>query len=358
MRGARILHAQQYMKHLFIIWEAGQHVKDAIVSDLRETYTVHHECEVQWTPDVFDYGLMRLYGGGVGDKAERVGRGPFTALIVDDPQPQIQCEMSDRHGMHWLNARIKESKHRYRIMARKEVGALDFDYVHASDTEGDTLRDVTLLFGCDPEALPQGSWKWMHDLVGFPSYQSEAELFSVLNAATDYVLLRQDAADIDLLVLDRGKAALDIGAQPLFADPLRTAYVVNIAGRYRQLDLRYVGDGYYDRRWQLRMIQERELREGIYRLSPEHDFYALYYHALIHKTGVPAHHHRTLATMARQHGLTYSRKSLDTWMARHRYRITRPVDYSVVFNEQECLEPTWMERLQDKWNLLQYVWAH
>lgn len=229
--------------------------------------------------------------------------------------------------------------------------------MHASDTEADTRRDVALLFGCAPEALPAGSWKWLHDLVGIPSYQDMAEVYRVMTAGLEYVLLREDHKDVDLLVADRGKAALFLGATPLFADPIRTAYVITVAGTYRRLDLRYVGDGYYDTAWERAMLSERVLRDERFVLAPEHAFYGLYYHALMHKPALPYHRHVQLSMLSRMQGFSYSRRALDDWMRAHAYRYTRPVDGSVCFNEAEAPMPTVGDRLRHTWRMLRHALA-
>lgn len=343
------------MKHLFIIWQAGYPVKERVLADLKEQFTVEHICEVRWNQEQFDYALCRFYGGGIGAKAERCGRGPFTAIVVEDPEPMMSYDVSDRHGAHWVNLRVKQNKYKYRSWASGGSGHVaDCDYIHASDTDHDTKRDVMLLFGCDPETLPQGSWQWLHDLVGMPFYRTEQEVFEVLNAATEYVLLRIDEKDIDLLVANREKAVLEIGARPLFHDPLRTAHVVNVAGMYRQLDVRYIGDGYYDTNWQRAMLATRELRDGRYRLDAEHDFYALYYHALVHKQAMPYNRHLELTAMAQVHGFAYQRYALNKWMAQHGYRYTRPVDGSVYFNEHEVPMPTMGDQLRHSWRVIKH----
>jgi hypothetical protein len=108
--------------------------------------------------------------------------------------------------------------------------------------------------------------------------------------------------------------------------------------------LRFVGDGYYDDRWQLRMLQSAQQHGGcVSVLSPDDHFFSLLYHAKVHKRSVSDAYRLRLPVLAGSLGLEAFRSAdfnddkvaaglLAGFLASRDYRCTTPLDIGVRCN--------------------------
>ena len=151
--------------------------------------------------------------------------------------------------------------------------------------------------------------------------------------------------DIDLLVRDADECAGILGARKVFPEAWRVHYEVEVAGRPVRFDFRFVGDGYYDERWERAILAGGVVSDGVRRPSPEDAFYALVYHALFQKREVASDYGAKALALARAAGIGGA--TFDDWVVslggflRARgYRVTRPVDSSVYLDD---LLPRWEE---------------
>lgn len=148
-------------------------------------------------------------------------------------------------------------------------------------------------------------------------FYSVREVFEVLNnAGVNYLVLRnyeklltpqffvEGHPDIDILCEDSqiivrllDATSLRPDVPPFLGDG--THYQISVGGSIVSLDLRYVGDGYYDSTWQKEMLKNRINRNGIFTVSDEDYFYSLIYHAVFQKRVLSPEYMDRLSEMSR-----------------------------------------------------------
>ena len=149
-------------------------------------------------------------------------------------------------------------------------------------------------------------------------------------------ILLEGHNDIDLLCRDRDSRDIIIrflDARPLTSDGFH--YSFQYKGRQVTLDTRILGDGYYDRRWQRRMLQKKKQHPlGFYIMDPENYYFSLIYHAVYQKKDdLSAEYARRLNQMSPSNEtLTQSdfAEQLNDFMQRNRYAYTVTQDKGVV----------------------------
>lgn len=165
--------------------------------------------------------------------------------------------------------------------------------------------------------------------------------FDYLNENIKYVVMRNFDdlpfdyhtayhGDIDLLVEDY-EAICDITqAQKIYPESYRVHQEVIIGNEKVRFDFRFVGDGYYDKRWQRGILKRRVIRNGIY-IPSEQDFkYMLLYHALVQKKEIASDYERKLDNLFGKG--RWGVDELKVFLKSMKYKPTCPKDLSVIYN--------------------------
>lgn len=288
-------------QHVIVLW-SGCDAVDRIVADARSRFTVLDEWTQHWTN--FADEMTRFYNvetapgldPEIAAKMVLAGTDQFTVVVVRDDVPAYGDRQTTR-GVRTVNTNLFDAKQLWRSWSS------NMETVHASDTVDDALDNLAVL------------------LPGFD------DLDSALAAITcDYVVLRnfdgEQTGDVDLLVHDLAEAVRSLGALRVNPEPYRVQYAVRIGGQWVPFDLRHVGDGYYDEKWQRNILDAREGN----RPDDEHWYYSLLYHALHHK-GTLSGYADTLERI--RPGAQHTREALGAWMDKQGYRYTHPSDVTV-----------------------------
>lgn len=129
------------------------------------------------------------------------------------------------------------------------------------------------------------------------NWENAKKVFETLNRNVSYLVLRnhegfyksillENHADIDILCekKDRKKIICLLGAVPRLQRKDNIHYKILISSVCIPIDIRVVGDGYYDKKWESDMLHDRKYdsREFFY-MNDEDYFWSLLYHALYHK---------------------------------------------------------------------------
>lgn len=352
--------------HLFILWEKVGHASESVLQRIRSEFDILQVFRVRWSPALFSANLSRFYGQKLPagcDKEASCGAGLFTLVVVRDSCPEYALRDTTR-GTARVNTRSFDLKSFFRSTAGGNLP------IHATNTPQEAAHDLALLLGFGPSgfvAAYPGLWNGeiislRRDLSGAQGWESLAELFTVLNETTGYIVLRnfdglpehfqlELHGDIDLLVDNYVDACLATNAMPVFNDPWRVHHTVVIGGTEVPFDFRYLGDNYYDRRWQRCLLDTRKLAPGGFFVpDTENHFYSLLYHATVHKPAVAPDYMKKLALLAQTSGLSLPpdefftepqkvRTFLRRFMKPRGYRFTRPHDPTVYFNPTVALSP-------------------
>lgn len=111
-------------------------------------------------------------------------------------------------------------------------------------------------------------------------------------------------------------------------------YYTNIAGKRLLLDIRCVGDNYYDKQWECDMLASRLWDGKYYILNGENKKYSLLYHGLIHKLEFSRlkydeYYNNTFGVVDMDSLI----KIMRSFLAKKNYTVVVPYDKGVCFNE-------------------------
>ena len=184
----------------------------------------------------------------------------------------------------------------------------------------------------------------------------------LLDNIKEYVLLRgfeklhlqlpllKEQEDIDILVTSKDTLQKSFG-NTIFTYP--NSNTVIIQGNKVKFDRRYLGDNYYDTKWQQDMLSSKIPHKFFYIMNPSHQYYATLYHGLIHKgtihskyeKGLQDYEHTTLLENTVEHTIKKSLSSenlilyryykLLCFMIAHNYTFVIPLDKGVGFHKNK-----------------------
>ena len=179
------------------------------------------------------------------------------------------------------------------------------------------------------------------------------EVFAALHTVKEeYIILRNyeeiDAdnfytsghADVDFLARDGRRFAKQIHAYPRFVSDDGIHYKVLIAGTEVVIDVRSVGDGYYDANWEMALLHNRVMLDGrFYIPDKENTYYSLVYHAILQKKELAEDYLRRLNKMAENLGVQAKTEQehlsvLERYMKEKGYFYTVPYDIWVPLRQE------------------------
>lgn len=342
---------------LLIIWNNALYKEEKIEKDLKKNFLIIKKIMVKWDEKFMEENFLRFYSHSltkfpeedidniVKAKVEHCGTGEFRVFILQDLSPRYRVHKISA-GEALVNTKIFNLKNKY----RKWTGG--GHKIHATDDRKEFEKDMALLFGIKKSIrrLPNVVDS---NVLGLEGWNSIEELFYVLNRSVKYVVLRnyeclpkkytlENHGDIDLLLSDLRSAVYLTGGKKAFPEDYRVHYFIKIKEEQIPFDFRFVGDNYYDKKWQEEILNSRRNNNGIYVPSQKNYFYSLLYHALIHKLVVSNDYiakfnelSKLLKIKIRSELFNEKEMSLilRRFLRRHRYRVVKPIDESVGFKK-------------------------
>jgi len=340
--------------HLIIVWSKGLAEKDKIINDAKTKFTVLEEYYITWTQEKFSENLSRFYGENLpknSRKEKHCGADTFLCLVVLDKAPKYNVRTTSKGGKvvnvnlfdtkqlyrdwtgggHKIHAtdNIKESKYQLALLVNKSY----FDYLTADNFSGETIDLV-------------------QDLVGIDGWENINEVFSVLQNASNYLVLRNYEnleeevnalhPDIDILCDDKELFVRLINGKASTRKKYRVQYRVSVGGKAVCFDVRHVGDDYYCSQWARTLLSQKVLGSAnMFVPDPENHYFTLVYHALLHKPNFTDDYHKKLVLLGNaierdlneadflENNLIHR---LTGFMDRHHYHYTVPKDRTVFWN--------------------------
>lgn len=339
--------------HIFVVWQSGFEHLSQILWELSLEFEIKHAEKLTWEKEEIPQALTRMYPNRDFDlqspKLKEIGGGELIYILVVDKHPEIRKEVNQRVLRQKKKHRTQELGHpifRWRVK--------NINYLHASDLETEALFNF--------QALTNGTEEEFNQLksgptvmfvptmkrrtleikkINKPAFSTIKDVFDLLNEHTSYAVLRNwegwpeelisDAhADVDLLTEDYYKTLLLLGAKPIFPQSYRVHHLVNIGDRSIPFDVRFVGDGYYDNRWQESMLRSLVKSQDFFHLDKENHFWSLLYHGIFHKRGLSEEYKERLVQM---NVAEPTRAALRGYLAKNKYSIPAPKDRSVKFHK-------------------------
>jgi hypothetical protein len=344
--------------HLFIIWEYARHKEKEIIHSILKNFIIEEIVEVTWSNDNFAENLSRFYGTNLpinSEKEKHIGTGPFLAIIVKDEKP-VYDTLSTSKGLQHVNSNTFTSKSSFRDLTGGG------HKIHGTNSLKETNHDLALLFGISVDDYIEARkyrqkshgviQKRKIDLIGSKSWESVEQMFYILNNTTDYVVLRNfenypkeiysnDHGDVDLLGISELELAYILNAKKIYNEKHRVHYYSLLDKEKVLFDFRFVGDGYYDERWEKDIIESSYISKGYKRPNNIHYYTSLAYHALLHKPNFSDDYRYRLIDIAKNAKFKIDKnipsehlKLVADFMRANNYTISFPNDTSVYQNEE------------------------
>lgn len=181
------------------------------------------------------------------------------------------------------------------------------------------------------------------------NWSSLNEFFHSINRDVCYVILRNyedikeddvlgKDTDIDILCSDVSKFVMSAGSIPISSKKsYRSHHKIFVKNQIVNIDIKYIGDGYYDKNWEEDILNSRVLYKNMYYIpSDENSFYSLLYHSLIHKEYSNNQYFTMLNKLAKSlgnhHMPSFDINSLIVYMKKNGYYFEYPADSLTTFN--------------------------
>jgi hypothetical protein len=136
-----------------------------------------------------------------------------------------------------------------------------------------------------------------------------------------------------------------LNAGKVFPEAHRVLHQTLINDEVVLFDIRFVGDEYYDKAWENKLLNDKVMDEnGFYRPNDEDYFFSLLYHAAVHKKEIADDYKKRLPVLAEKANFEISNKIFDSptellaclnqYMLKYSFSFTKPIDHSVYFNKK------------------------
>jgi len=301
-------------RHLLVFWRWPAERLEETLGKIQQKLDIEQVALLRWTPERIVENFQRFYAmisRHAYQKYEQAGASPFLFVLVTDKAPVYQYRIAPGSGFKRVNINTFDLKQ----VLRKQGGTS----LHATNDQREFRRDLMYLMGQSATDYPPAKWdgrmdnipEVRRDIVAADGWESLEQVFSVLNEAVSYVVLRnfdhlpngkdQDATgDIDLLFEDAD--ARNRAAGILNKEQKGTTIV---GGRKVAFDFRSVEDFYFDPEWCRRILRDRIMVRGMYVPTPEDHFFSLLYHVHVQKRQSAAKYNSKLTELAQDIGLDW-----------------------------------------------------
>lgn len=337
--------------HVFIVWSKGLNEKGKILEDIEKRFEIIQTVYTTWSKEKFSENLSRFYGENLpknSSKEKHCGTDTFLCVLVKDVNPVYELRETSK-GIKPVNINMFDAKQLY----REWTGG--GHKIHGSDNISEAKSNIYFLYGVKYDNILNGinipSNEYKDDLIGARGWNSLQDIFNAFNELSKYVILRNFVniedelnnlhPDIDVLTNNKRLIADIANGKPTYKDKRRVQHLVMVQNKRVFFDFRFIGDGYYDFKWQQQILNTRKEYKQIFVPNNENHFFSLMYHAFIHKERVHEDYVNKLLDQSSLIGLGYSKTSfleygvlndLNDFMMQKGYDYVEPRDLTVYFN--------------------------
>lgn len=340
---------------LFLIWENGRQKDAELIGIIQKKFKILYCAEIIWSNDMKVENINRLYKAEIdskNNKLEQVGDGPFLAIVVEDANPRYGYTQSLDGTIAISNLNIVDTK----TVLRNILGE---NYIHSSSGIDEFFLQSYLLFGTDRlrEIIDIAEWdenvtQIQGDLYGANGWNSLEEFLITTDICADFVILRNyeylpndfwdNDSDIDLLCTNIAEYRSISNAHKRSNGI--SGYMVKVGGKTVPLDIRYIGDNYYDSLWQKSIIDKKKYYNKVVPIPSNDDyFFSLLYHCKLQKHKVKPNYIDILMKTAKSIGYNITEKKIldnesaanviDGYLKGNGYTFVLPLDRGVHLNK-------------------------
>jgi len=328
---------------LIVVWPNYLHCANDVIDDLKNDFEIISSYDIKWNKDILYQNFYRFYGDRLSTKSikEKASRGSeFKLIVFKDSNPKYAFRTTAR-GIEKVNINFFDLKKIFRRKFNTRFG------IHGSNHEHETSRDLSLLLGINAEDFKKQNYeKWSgkvyrleRDITGSSGWDSLEQFFYFINEVEPYLILRnfseldkkiEEIDDIDFLVNNRSKFALFSNAVKMSKGTERANYSILVDKKKLHIDLRYIGDNYFDQFWQQDCMNKKVLHDkGFYIMDEENQYFSLLYHALIHKRIMPEKYKKYF-----KFNNAELRNKLYIFMHKKGFLMVEPNDITLNFNKE------------------------
>lgn len=318
---------------LVFVANANRHNVEALIA---KNYKLAAVFDVHWSKKHFADNIKRLGLASSNLKlCDTEDTIQLTAIIFQVESPRYNLTAADFYQIDWQASPLASLLNDV-ILITDNIES--FFYNGALILGLTTLQSV---FSSD-EMIVKALTK---DLEGAEGWQDFTEMFNIANTCANWLVLRNaeflpdnfwgNDKDIDVLCNHIPNFVFAVNAKVKGEDGAN--FEVKIAKQNIDVDMRVIGDEYYDSSWESDMLVNK-VYNGIVPLMNNEDYlYSLLYHARIHKTVVKPIYIPRLTNLAKELGFELDQhiftsnelcaKFMDAYFINKGYKFTYPSDY-------------------------------
>lgn len=174
-------------------------------------------------------------------------------------------------------------------------------------------------------------WKSIWDIVEVIKDEKYVFLRNAENLKDDF----SEKDDWDILCADLKQFINRVKAVPLNKKERCYNYYTVVNEKKLLLDIRCVGDGYYDSKWEINMLETREEKDGYFILDNEQQKYSILYHYLLQKnTETDLKYKKYIQQNFGIFDLKKNLQQLYAYMKKNGYVYVMPLDDNVYLNTE------------------------
>ena len=253
-----------------------------------------------------------------------------------------------------LNKMIFSKDHRivdHKIFSfKKKIRKNKLSTVHISDNFEESKRNA-ILFSKSINNFPAAYFFKTQNI-----FQNEKEFFNKLNRNKRliYVILRKrnsENEDIDILVNNyfifkrisdshsykkKNLKLISNSGDPVEDNGIKVSNYIRIKDKIIKLDVRFIGDGYFDSNWQKKILEYKKIKLNYYTPNNENFIFSLIYHIVYHKGYIDKKYIKILSKKLKLKSLTLIKlkKIVDDYLSSNKYKIPRPLDLTIPITYQ------------------------
>ena len=282
------------------------------------------------------FWVDQFYNKDVSKKSEKLKDDIFVYIIQS-----IDPKFKSKKMIFSKEKRIVDDKI---FEFKKNVRNKKFGIVHIADNFEEAKRNAIFLSKSNKDYPAKYFTNTQFN------YKNKNEFFDKLNnyKKLKYLVLRDGMHvndDLDILTNDfyLFKRVSDCHSYKLknlkfisnFGDPveengIKVSNYIMIKDKKIYLDIRYIGDNYYDINWEKKIINKRKSFLNYYIPDKENKIYSLIYHIVYHKGYIDRKYINIIKkTFKYENDFFMIKKKINQYLTKKNYRITRPNDFTI-----------------------------
>jgi hypothetical protein len=308
----------------FALWKSARPYKEKIRELITDQFDILLEAEIIWSQEHFHENAARLYEAPMykdiakekrrSNHAEKIGDNRFILFVIKDTAPHYTFAKSVSGKIELSNLNVVNAKYKFRDWIKEDIGV---KYgVHSTNNIHEFFFQAPLLLGVELfDKLLNGknpATKVINkDLEGADGWKNYTDFFRILNLTSNYLVQRSfetlpyanEEKDIDLLTDNYQRLASAIGARQFRKQPYKGYVTIN--GERISLDIRFIGDKYYDIVWQKGMLDNKICKNGVFVPREDDYFFSLLFHCKVQKGHVKEKYIGILSEIAKKHDFNW-----------------------------------------------------